>query len=378
MVLVFLLVRVTVFAFAYVASILLPLETRVIPPDAHLNIGWLKIWSQWDVGAYAGIAEHGYGARDLGNWAFLPFYPLLVRAATYIVPNTFAAGFLVSNLASLGAVLVLFKLAKLRSDDASMALRSVFYLLAYPSAFYMCTAYSESVFLLTAVACFYYLEKQRWLTAGSLGMLAAATRTTGVTLILPFVSTYAKAWLKGERRPAIVGGVVGAFLILVGLGLVCLILQVQTGDALAFVRGQEDWGRHLVAPWKSLWQAIQVVRWKYIVPGYEENWSTNLINLASTILFILLTIPVFRKLGFAYGLYMVAGLVIPLAMSAHSGDRPVAAMVRYTLVLFPAFVILADYGKRLFADRVICVTFVLFQGLLVSLFVRSWNVAGVS
>ncbi len=57
---------------------------------------------------------------------------------------------------------------------------------------------------------------------------------------------------------------------------------------------------------------------------------------------------------------------------------PVSAMLRYVHVLFPGLIILAHWGRSRTVDSLITTTFLLLLGLLTALFVRSWNVPGVS
>lgn len=374
-VLLFLITRIVLILFAGLAAFLVPRDERVRPADPHINVSWLRIWSQWDVGGFLVIADKGYSPKDPDRSAFFPFFPLLIRAARLAVPNTFLAGLLVSNLAMLLACLFLFWLTKEIYGNSGIAHRAVFYLLIFPASFYTFTVYSESTFLATSIASFYLMARRRWLWAGVAGGMAAATRAFGVSLLVPFATEYL---ISRWKQRSIDWGILGGLLIPLGLALVSLMMWLQLGDPWGFIAGQRSIAlRQLAAPWQVLWHSFEVALGRYLTPGFEENYATNIINLASALFAIALIVPVYRRLGASYTLYVALSLLLPLSFTTF-GDRPLLGMVRYVAVLFPLFMVLAEWGEDPKVDRIVTFTFLLFFALMTALFVRSWNVAGVS
>ena len=69
----------------------------------HLNI--LK-----KSGHFTAIASNGYD----GAWrtAFFPLFPLLERAGAFLTHDPFIAGLIISNLAGLGVLVVLYRLVQ--------------------------------------------------------------------------------------------------------------------------------------------------------------------------------------------------------------------------------------------------------------------------
>jgi hypothetical protein len=64
-------------------------------------------------------------------------------------------------------------------------------LLAFsPMAFFFSAVYSESLFLALSVGCIYLARRGRWGLACGLGALAAASRNTGVLLVVPLALLY--------------------------------------------------------------------------------------------------------------------------------------------------------------------------------------------
>src|SRR5205814_1471691 len=98
-----------------------------------------------------------------------------------------------------------------------------------PLSFYMFAAYSESTFLLCALAFFYTLRLQRWWQAGLWGLLAAATRPPGVVLVVPFLLAWA------EAHP--------------------LITHAPGGLLHLTRRAQQAWWRTSDPPWETLYHS---------------------------------------------------------------------------------------------------------------------------
>src|ERR1044071_9378240 len=154
---------------------------------------WLAIWNRWDAPHYLDIARMGYVSEGVeARWiVFFPLYPWLVRAA-----------FFVSGVASVAAGLLLYRLARADGEAEEVARGAVFYLLVFPTAYFLHIGYNESLFLALALGAFLAARGRKWWAAGLLGFFAALTRINGVVLL----SAVAFAGGGGDRG---VGGGVG-------------------------------------------------------------------------------------------------------------------------------------------------------------------------
>ncbi len=75
----------------------------------------------------------------------------------------------------------------------------------------------------------------------------------------------------------------------------------------------------------------------------------DVLDLASTLLFLSLTVPVLRKLSVVSGVYYLAFQSLYLVRIA--SPEPLLGMSRYVLALFPAFLILAEWGRHRWFHR---------------------------
>ena len=146
-------------------------------------------WNRWDSGHFTYIAIHGYDVA--WRTAFFPLFPLLKGIPSLLIKNLdpFITGLIVSNLADLVILTVLYRLVQ-EDFDRNQAYRTVLYLSVFPTAFFFAAAYTESVFLCLILLSFYYMRQSHWWLAGLFGFLASLTRSAGIILLLPFLYEY--------------------------------------------------------------------------------------------------------------------------------------------------------------------------------------------
>ncbi len=162
--------------------------------------GWLEIWNRWDAPHYLDIARQGYvSTGEESRWiVFYPLYPWLVRVAAFVLRDYLLSAFLVSALASVAAALLLQRLAALDEDERT-ARAAVFFMLAFPTAYFLHVGYTESLFMALALGSFLAARRRAWHVAGILGALAALTRVNGL-LLIPALA--AEAYARVPRRRA--------------------------------------------------------------------------------------------------------------------------------------------------------------------------------
>jgi hypothetical protein len=357
---VFLLTRLALLGAAFFADIALP-----GPPEAAGRLEpsnlWLDVWARWDSGFYLHIATQGYYLYpdEPSAVAFFPLYPLLLKGLAGLVGNAVLAGVLLSHLSFALALMVLWKLSLQLLNSPAAARRAVLYLAIFPTSFYFSAVYTESLSLLWVLLAFYALHERRWEWAAVSAALASATRVTGILLAGVLWLEYLRAWEGRSRWP------VGLALAGVGsLGLLSYMafLAVQFGDPLAFWSVQGSFSREVGG-------FIGEIR-----PLFQQNFLTGpiswnvLLDLLALVFGVVGSLVAARRLGLGYALFGLLSLLIPFSSGTGS-------LSRYVLMVFPAFMVLAEAAERPWLDSLIRFIFPLLLGLLLAIHVNGLFVA---
>jgi Gpi18-like mannosyltransferase len=327
-------------------------------------------WQKWDAGHYLRIAEFGYQDQFELDRAFFPFYPLLIKAADVVLPQgLLTAALVVSNLAAYGALLMLHRLTT-HELGTTTADRTIYYLVAFPPAFFLVAPYNHSLFLLFATSSLYAMRTGRWWLAGSLAALASGTRSVGVLLTLPFAYEYLRQRSFQPRRVRL--DALALLLVPGGLVTYAVYCQVAFGNLTAFSQAQRFWHRSLDWPWNSLWRTIrEPFKWGFL----EEFWIINLIDFAAAIMFlVLLALCVvgpwkLRSDQIYLFLFGVAVVMAPLVYPA-SDNRPLISMARHVIDVIPAFMLLGRIGENRVFNRLYPMPAIAFQTMLLMVFMN--------
>ncbi|HVF73391.1 MAG TPA: hypothetical protein VM940_17450 [Chthoniobacterales bacterium] len=287
---------------------------------------WPTLWDRWDASHYLKLAEHGYVAKGDGRTSivFYPLFPWLIRGVRFVSRSYFWSSLVVSGFASVAAAILLRRVAEL-DETARVARLSVWFLLIFPTAYFLHIGYSESLFLALVLGSLLAARKEYWAVAGLLGALAALTRVNGA-LLAP--TLLVEAWLqyRATRRINWRWLWIGA----VGLGTASyLYLNYRvTGDPFAFSKIMEvNWYKKFNVPWKGVYDV-----WRRI-PTFNltEGWFEFIFILFS----FLCTVWCWIKLRASFALWMTLNWLLVISTSY------VVSVPRYCLTLFPIFIIFA-------------------------------------
>src|SRR5438105_11866786 len=223
-------------------------------------------------------------------------------------------------------------------------------------ALFLQAVYSESLFLLLVLGAFALAERGRFAAGGITTGLAILARPAGVALLPALVLL---AWRRRDRARAL-----ACLALAVPVAAVYpLLLWRQVGDPWAFAHAQDRWHRHVshAGPLGGIWSAL--VHWTPSGAGVNHAIAVNAEDLAFLVLFIALTIVVWRRFGAVYGLFAAVSLAIPL--SYPSSRWPLLSLPRFGLVVFPFFLALAVLGGRPRVHTAIVACSALFLGVAV-------------
>jgi Dolichyl-phosphate-mannose-protein mannosyltransferase len=363
---------------------------------AHFPAVLWEMWERFDTGYYIRISMNGYWpavSRHPGDWGFYPLFPLLTHPLGILLGGSRSAfglaGFVISNIAALIAVSYMYLLVR-RDFGEKIGSRAIVLLGFFPTAFYLSAVYSESVLLACCASCLYYGRERRWWLAGLCGGLGALARAQGVILLIPLAWEFWRMLAEkqvqsrmpdsgtGSRRSVLRQSLatlspaardkdtwlslLGLALIPMGLLVFMLYAKLLTGDFLMPFHSQDIyWGRHLVWPWQELLSALRHPRY-----GDPLGWNFWPLNMGVTLSFLALTVVAFRKLPAFYALYMLGMVLLPLS----SGS--VNSIGRYSLIAFPAFILLALWDgaeARPWLGSLILGLFAALQALFMMFFV---------
>jgi Gpi18-like mannosyltransferase len=135
----------------------------------------IKGMTRWDGGWFLRIAQEGY---NLKSAAFFPLYPFLIKTLQGVGLSSQAAALLISNTSFLLMLIVFYHLVTLDYPE-SVAVRSLWYLAMFPTAFYFSVMYTESLYLFLVMLTLYLGRTRRWMLASLCGMLASLSRSLG-------------------------------------------------------------------------------------------------------------------------------------------------------------------------------------------------------
>ncbi|MDQ7822225.1 MAG: hypothetical protein RDV48_05460 [Candidatus Eremiobacteraeota bacterium] len=319
----------------------------------YIDNPWLNTWGAWDTAWYVKIARYGYSPEvsqalesfNQATYGFFPLYPLLIKCAAFFIKDYFIAGLVVSNLCFILACLVLYRLVRLDADEDT-AKRTVKYLFLFPAAFIFSAVFSESLFLLLLVLCFYFSRKEKWLYAGISGFFLSLTRPVGIFFAAPLLYEYLQR--KGFSLRKVRADVL--FLLLFPLGLFVFMAYCYwlTGDALAYFHIKEaGWGNRFMNP-------LLIIKACFCGDSRYE------LNVMMVLAVVGLVSIFWRKIGFSYWLLTMIAVFAPLS----GGFVLVLSMLRYMLVIFPLALLFAKLSRDPETDTLFTVSLALLQGFL--------------
>ena len=331
-------------------------------PDAKMND--LRVFDsevmnlpvRWDANWYLGVAIGGYsydpaaGPEYQQNIVFFPALPVTMRVVALLFGGSKAAYVLAGTVVSLGAffgALVYVYLLARENLDEDESRTALWLLAAFPFAYFLGAIYTESIFLLGAAGAFYHLERRQWVRAGFWALVVGLTKPNGFLLCVPLAILAISPWLprrivraddrEAARAPvahgamSVVPALAAAAMPGVGMLLFSAFIWHLTGAPFAWAQGHAAWGRHYTG------LAVLVTdRYRYIanegLTGYMSQVPLDFLN-AIGVLFVLGTVwPVTRRLGLAYGVFILLSLLPALA------EGGLLSSGRLSAVLFPAFI----------------------------------------
>jgi hypothetical protein len=320
--------------------------------------GALEIWNRWDSLNYIRLAQFGYsGTGELRPlMVFYPLLPWVIRFITFFTGNYLVSAIAISTIASISAGLLLKKLVLLDHSEET-ANRAVWFLFIFPTSYFLHIGYTESLFLTFALGSFLAARKDRWGLAGVLGALACMTRGTGLVLV-PALAVEAIQTLRTTRRWN--WGWLWIAIVPLGFAVYLLVNRQAAGSAFAFIGiRREFFSISLSPPWVGIAETFRSFN---RTPAEAELIGTQ--ELLFITLGLVCAIAGAIKLRASYATWIAGNWLLITSVTF------IASVPRYTLIMFPIFILFAKLAKRPLWNVAITVWSLLHLSLFAAEFVR--------
>ena len=347
----------------------------------------------WDSEYYISVSLYGYddpeqrtkehnGVEYALNYAFFPLYPMVMRVVGWPlqvlsltpVARATLAGVIISLLGTLAGMIALYDIAHKELGDEG-AMRAVFYLLIFPTGFFLAQVYTEGLFIglaFSSLALMQYSKKSIWYMVGAavLAALATLTRAVGGALVIALFVRCLADEPEGYRftvcpfpREAALKGVA---LSLIPVGTYMVWASSRLGAGFRFVE-QYFFGRgtlRIIGSMYSMglaWQSMMGDTTRLSGDVASQTSVYFAIEFIAIGLGLLACVRTFRDYP-----DVAAFSTFAWAIAVFSGHPQ--SQVRYMLVLPSIFIFLGRLGRRPVFDRVWTIISVLLMGLLAALF----------
>jgi Gpi18-like mannosyltransferase len=312
----------------------------------------LKQFLTADTYAYQVIADQWYDDYRIdephppANWVFFPLFPLLLRIFAKLTNADYMlTGLVISNLFLIASMIYLYYIAIQRGLKDMEAKLGVGLLLIAPAAIFLFVPYTESLFLMLSMGAIYYSHKGKWLPALIMAGLCTVTRNVGVVILL--YTACCMLLERGFRKPER-GDLLRLLYLIVGcipLASYLGYMKWLTGDFLAPINEQINWGRHTSIPFTSYIH--------YLTDPYfqtSSGWENGLISflIGTFVIIIMLLYPILRWRNFKEDgrqILLYGATILLIAIPFSSGEH-LASIPRYMLVCFPIYFYVVELFRK--------------------------------
>jgi Gpi18-like mannosyltransferase len=320
---------------------------------------WIAIWQRFDTNWYISIAERGYGAIP-GDIHFPPLFPCLIRLFGLVFRDSFVAGMVVSGLAGLTCLKLLYDLFLSWGGHQEAATRGLMYFLVFPASFFLFGAYTEGLFIVAAILALESLRRSQWIYAGVCISCATLIRLQGLVLFLPLLDCLWKHKSTANRYRALFGLCAAAL----GIVVYLVLRAAMAGGDNVIPLAEGELYAHLAFPWENFVFALRT-----LVAGSMTHIDG--LNFIVAVLFLGLIVGGWKEIPVEYSLYSVATYILLTIRVVDT--QPFNSMLRYVLTLFPSFWVLGRWGERPILHRLILyLSFILLLFLSAQFWVWGW------
>ncbi len=311
----------------FVASRALVFLAFVTAAAARPGLSFHRATSRWDSAYYMHIATLGYPARlePRGHsiYAFFPGFPVLMYGVRHVPGlDVYRAGMVVVFVAGLAAACLLWLLT-CDVYDVDAADRAVALFVFAPGTFVFSMIYAEAVFLCFAIGAMWALLRRRWVVAGVVGALAAATRPNGLAIVV------AAAWAAfvAIRRRRELRALVAPALAFCGFAGVLAYMGARAHRAGVWFAAERRWGEETTLG-TGRWYELRHLAAHDLKP----DWN-HIVSLLGLVLFVVLIVVLVRARPPSELIAFALAIGFFAFTSRTLGFRPRFVMTAFPLVI---------------------------------------------
>ena len=207
-----------------------------------------------------------------------------------------------------------------------------------PFSFWFAMLYTEALFIMLVTLVFICLAKKKYFWAAFIAGLASATRDLGILLGVVIVVTYVfvekESILDSLRdyKTYLLG-----LLSITGIAAFMMYLKVHTGNALAFVTAEKNFGRSF--GFSGFESNFSIIVHKF---GTYAIWPYSL--MAAAILVLLGLVAgvwlIRQRTTRSYGLYLLLARIAPLTTGTLN------SLNRFNMIYIGIYMLIANYSLR--------------------------------
>jgi hypothetical protein len=299
----------------------------------------LGVWQRFDVIHYQNIAS-GFVTEDLR--VFPPLYPLVVRVVgTLFGGDTLLSAFVVSNIACLFFLIVLYKWLIEEGFGEGVVRRTLLFLLLFPTSFFLFVPYTESIYLLFVAIAIREARRSQWLGSGISSITSSFARITGLVMsgVIAIEGLKDRDWSISNVIK------VAFFAVLPATPQLALIVWQKLNEFPSTLELQAKyWDRVPAFPWEGIMMTFQRI-------ATGNAFVIEYVDLLTVLGMLFLGWVVLKRLPLSFGVYYWGMLLFNL-FQVRLG-QPLSGQTRFAVTLLPAFIILAQFARTPWRNRLI-------------------------
>jgi len=297
---------------------------------------FLSPWYRWDTIRYLEIADFGYDF-DLVNTVWPPLFPFVIKVLGCFIQPSILSAIIGSNIFFIVGIFLTILLVRELFDEET-AKNTIFYLLTFPTSFFLIAPYSESLFLTLSVAVFLLIRKKKWLWAGLISAFAALSRVQGIILVVPILVELIREYYKDRNLRNLLTNSLSCIYAPFAYGIYSLYVHFGLNANWPWETLSSYWAQRFAWPWEGFYYTFLSILGNTKLIDYSPT-IVKILNILLSLFSIYLLFKVRKRIPISLSIYSWVMLFIIIGKVDYNDS--LVSTIRYILTLFPIFIALA-------------------------------------